>query len=216
MDVILESSLFPLLGDLIVDFSGTKNQSLYVFLLRWEGQPRCYAFIHNQSSKSNSLEVVVVVHLIIEICQRRLAQRMSQQVLWGHDDQWFSELTVNLPPETMEEIGWSCDVDHSPVMQLMLRDGVLSSEEQFWVRVDHSLWDDMRIIVTHLQESLQPRTAMLWTLAIVSVGQLHYKTRLPQPLGLPTRQELVEHWLRAIRKITKLSLPDHKGVRILH
>mmetsp|Transcript_20431 Transcript_20431/g.40847 ORF Transcript_20431/g.40847 Transcript_20431/m.40847 type:complete len:841 (-) Transcript_20431:60-2582(-) len=73
----------------------------------------------------------------------------------------------------------------------------------------------MRILVAHLQESLQAAAGVLRPLSVVPVREQHDEPRLPHPLVLPARDELVEHRLRPVGEIPELRLPQDQGVGVL-
>ena len=49
-----------------------------------------------------------------------------------------------------------------------------------------------------------------------SVGQQHHEARLPHPLGLTARDELVNDALGGVGKVAKLTLPENQGVGVGH
>ena len=96
VDVILKSPLLSLLIQFIENLSRAQDQTLHMLLLRWMRQSGGHTLIHDQSSEPNTLNIIFRFNLIIKVCEWRLALRMSEQVLWRHDNQWFSELTMHL------------------------------------------------------------------------------------------------------------------------
>lgn len=70
----------------------------------------------------------------------------------------------------------------------------------------------VRVVITKLQEPLDPSTRVLRTLSIVPVRQTHYQTRPLQPFPLSTSNELIDDALRIVRKVTELRLPHGQAV----
>src|SRR5512139_83991 len=63
------------------------------------------------------------------------------------------------------------------------------------------------VFCAHLQEALEPRRGMLWSLPLVAMRQQTNEARHPQPFALPGGDELVEHDLRAVREVAELRFP---------
>ena len=70
----------------------------------------------------------------------------------------------------------------------------------------------MRMVVAELQETLEPSARMLWTLAIVAMGQIHYQASTLQPLAFPGCDELVNNALGIVGKVAELGFPDGEEV----
>lgn len=68
------------------------------------------------------------------------------------------------------------------------------------------------MVITELQETLEPSTRMLWTLAIVAMGQIHYQASTLQPLAFPRCDELVNNALGIVGKVAELGFPDSEEV----
>lgn len=68
--------------------------------------------------------------------------------------------------------------------------------------------------VTQLKESLNTATWVLGSSTVVTVGQEHDQSVFNVPLSFTCGNKLVNHDLGTISKITKLSLPENKGVRV--
>jgi hypothetical protein len=71
----------------------------------------------------------------------------------------------------------------------------------------HGFWRWVVASVSQLQISFDSARRVLWTLAIITVRQKHNKTVLHIPLGLTTCDELVNHNLTSISKVSKLCFP---------
>src|SRR5688572_20245757 len=56
---------------------------------------------------------------------------------------------------------------------------------------------------------------MLRSLAFIAVRKQEHDAARPLPLGLATRNKLVDYHLRAVREIAKLRLPDAKHAGII-
>ena len=65
-----------------------------------------------------------------------------------------------------------------------------------------------RVLVWHLQEAFHARWRVLGALPFIAVGQEHHEPRLPQPLLLSRRDELVDDNLGGVAKVPKLRLPN--------
>mmetsp|Transcript_13546 Transcript_13546/g.32144 ORF Transcript_13546/g.32144 Transcript_13546/m.32144 type:complete len:542 (-) Transcript_13546:1424-3049(-) len=73
----------------------------------------------------------------------------------------------------------------------------------------------MRIFIHLLQEALHSARRMFGSLTIVSVRQEHHETTLTEPLVLSRHNELVDHDLSSVHKVTELSLPKNEAVGVL-
>ena len=72
--------------------------------------------------------------------------------------------------------------------------------------------EDMRVVITKLQESFKTSTRVLRTLTIETVGEADDQTGPLQPLLLTTGNELVDDTLCVVSKVTELSFPDGQRV----
>jgi len=68
--------------------------------------------------------------------------------------------------------------------------------------------------VTQLKESFNTATWVLWSSTIVTMGQEHDEPVLYVPLCFSSGNELVNHDLGTVSKVTKLSLPENKCVGV--
>ncbi|GBD41382.1 hypothetical protein HRbin39_00763 [bacterium HR39] len=110
---------------------------------------------------------------------------MAQQRLGREDDQGFTEVTVQLPPQHVEEVGRSRAVA------------------------------DLHVVLgVELQEALDARRAVLRPLPLVAVRQQAHQPRHAQPLALAGADELVEVDLSAVGEVAELRLPDGEAVGI--
>ena len=66
------------------------------------------------------------------------------------------------------------------------------------------------ISIWQLEESLNATRRVFRASAIVAVRQKHYKTRPYIPLAFSRSNELINHNLSAVCKVTELSLPKYK------
>ena len=98
-----------------------------------------------------------------------------------------------LSSEDVEVVGRSGAVDNLPVDGLSGAAQVAPGEP--FVKVHR--WGVVWVLIGHLQIALHPTAAVLGALAIIAVRQQHHQASLPQPLGLPTGQELVKDHLQA-------------------
>lgn len=65
-------------------------------------------------------EDTMEVTIFTEILERRFRERMTQKCFREEQDQWFSEFTVNLTTEDMEDVGGGSTVDDLHVAILVL------------------------------------------------------------------------------------------------
>ena len=49
-----------------------------------------------------------------------------------------------------------------------------------------------------------------------AMGEEHHQPTLPNPLALPTGNELVNDALSSVGKVSKLSFPQNQGIRVSH
>src|SRR5690606_32445750 len=66
---------------------------------------------------------------------------------------------------------------------------------------------------TQLQKALQSGTAVLRTLAFIAMRKQHHNATGLLPLALSTADELVNDYLCAVGKITKLCVPANQYIR---
>mmetsp|Transcript_2958 Transcript_2958/g.7736 ORF Transcript_2958/g.7736 Transcript_2958/m.7736 type:complete len:230 (-) Transcript_2958:1564-2253(-) len=130
---------------------------------------------------------------------------MAQQRLGREHDEGLPEVAMHLAPQDVEVIRGSARIDDLPVCKLNLA-RVLE------VRI---LREVIRIVVAHLQVALNPGRRMFRALAFVAVGQQNRDPALASPLSFTGRDKGIENHLSSVGKITKLSLPQHKGLGVL-
>ena len=69
------------------------------------------------------------------------------------------------------------------------------------------------VLGTQLQEPLQSCRRMLRPLPFIAMGKQQGQATKPAPFVLATGQELVNHYLGAVGKVTELGLPNDQCVR---
>ena len=86
---------------------------------------------------------------------------------------------------------------------------------QHVVNLSRSRWHtNLHILFsTQLQIAFQTRGGVLRALAFVAVRQQHDQATHPAPLLLAGADELIDHHLSAVSKVTKLRFPDSQGAR---
>lgn len=95
----------------------------------------------------------------------------------------------------MEEVARGGAVDNNPIAVIQLID----VEIGFF-----KVWQDVWVIVAHLQEPLWAGGGMFWTHALHAMGQQQHDAILPHPLGLSRADELVDDALGRVVEVTKL------------
>lgn len=70
-----------------------------------------------------------------------------------------------------------------------------------------------RMIITQLQEPLNPPTRMLRALSVIPMRKRNNQTSALQPLPLTRSNKLIDNTLRIIRKVTKLRFPHRQSIR---
>lgn len=114
----------------IINFSRTEKQSFDTV-----GILRCRAFLRNYSEELRILQHQVEV---------RLGFRMTEQRLWCHKNQWFSEWQCNLTPQDVKVISRCAAVGDNPIAVMQLTNSKLFT---FRGKI-------IRIIGRHLKETL--------------------------------------------------------------
>ncbi|KAH3659666.1 hypothetical protein OGATHE_005711 [Ogataea polymorpha] len=185
---LLVSQILSSLVESSVNLAAAQNNSLDTGLI-------IYAL-----AKLHVLNYPLEVRITCEFFNTRSGQWVSQQTLGEKQNQWFSELTVHLSPQNVEQRRWRRWVRNLHVAVLVL------SLELLWGR------EVARILITKLQVSLESSRRMLRSLSIVTVGQREDNTGSLFPLGLTSSNELVNNDLCSVGKITELSLPNNKCV----
>mmetsp|Transcript_27328 Transcript_27328/g.88239 ORF Transcript_27328/g.88239 Transcript_27328/m.88239 type:complete len:218 (-) Transcript_27328:2126-2779(-) len=186
---VIDASRLTLRKEIVVHLAGAQHQlaDLFVWL---ESLSRVWQVAVESGARQEVLEVA-------------LHQSVAEKRFWRHDDEGLAKLAHHLPTEHVEIVCGCGDVDNSPVGALCL---TLPP-------------DDFRelvlVVVAHLQEALQPRRGVLRALAFIPVGEEHHQTALPKPLLLSGRQELVDHALRRVCKVSELGFPHDEGGRVL-
>ncbi len=120
-----------------------------------------------------------------------ISSRVEVHSLWRskrfrrHDDQRLAEVAVHLPAQGMEQRGRRRRIEHLDV-----------------------------VVGVELQETLEPRRAVLGPLALVAMRQQAHQARHAQPLRFAGGHELIEIDLRAVGEIAELRFPQHQAVGI--
>jgi hypothetical protein len=125
---------------------------------------------------------------------------VTKQALAEEGDERLAELSVHLATKNVEVVGRSGAEDDLHVAVLVLAVELLGR------------WEDAWVLVTELEETLHTAGTVLWTLTIVSVREVHDKTRSLQPLDFSRGNKLIDDTLCVVGKVTKLCLPDDKCV----
>jgi hypothetical protein len=112
----------------------------------------------------------------------------------------FSELSIHLSSQDMEQIRRSGHVRNLHVAVLVL------AVELFWCR------EDSWIFVAKLEVSFHPSRRMLWTLAIVSMRQGENEARSLKPFDFSRGNKLINDALSVVGKVAKLSFPHDKCI----
>lgn len=113
----------------------------------------------------------------------------------------FTELSVHLSSQNMEQIGWGSHISDLHVAVLML------AFQFIWGRIDAG------IFVAQLEVSLHTSRRMLRSLSIIAVGQRHDETRSLHPLDFTGSDKLIDDALGVVSKVTELGFPDDQGIR---
>jgi len=64
------------------------------------------------------------------------------------------------------------------------------------------------------QEPFQPGAGVLWTLALIPMGQEHYEIAWLPPFVSELAMKIIDYHLRAVGEIAELRFPDHKAERV--
>jgi len=142
------------------------------------------------------------VRVISKVRERRSGQGVSQQGLGEQQNQRLAELTVHLSSQQMEDVSGSGGVGNLHVGILVLTLQLIGTGEVSGV------------FVTELQESLESGRRVIRTLTVETVGERQNKTRALSPLDLTSGNKQIDNNLGSVGEITKLSLPDDKGIRV--
>ena len=110
---------------------------------------------------------------------------------------------MNLSAQSMEIIGWRGAVHHLHIAILHL-----PADSRI-----HS-WENIRVIVTELQESFQTSTTMFGASTIIAMRKQHHQSSALKPFLLTTGDELINDALRIVGEITKLSFPQDEAVGV--
>mmetsp|Transcript_52822 Transcript_52822/g.53221 ORF Transcript_52822/g.53221 Transcript_52822/m.53221 type:complete len:332 (-) Transcript_52822:1055-2050(-) len=157
-------------------------------------------FIHSRINLSNdSFKLRAGPHILYSAH----TPLIPQQILRCNDNQRLSKFPVHLPPQTMKVIGGSGAIHHLPIALLDLHP-----------QIKRHLWNVMRILIHHLEESFQATTRVFGPLTVVPVREEHDQPALSHPLVLTRRNELINHNLGTVAKISKLGLPNHQRVGV--
>mmetsp|Transcript_8973 Transcript_8973/g.15205 ORF Transcript_8973/g.15205 Transcript_8973/m.15205 type:complete len:223 (+) Transcript_8973:754-1422(+) len=112
---------------------------------------------------------------------------------------------MDLTTKHMEVIGRGGAIDNLKVMRLNLSAIILV----------HLLGDHILIIIKRLQESLHAATRMLSALAVITMRKKHNHSTLSVPFVFTRCNELINHDLSSVDKISELGFPKNKRIRIL-
>ncbi len=69
------------------------------------------------------------------------------------------------------------------------------------------------VLGAQLQEALNARRTVFWSLPFIAMRQQQGQTTKPPPLMLATGQKLIYHDLGAIGKVAELGFPDNQCIR---
>lgn len=128
-------------------------------------------------------------------------QRVSEKRLGEEENEGLAELAVHLATQQVEVVGWLGAVSNLDVAVLVLAVKLIGRRE------------DAGVLINKLQVSLHTSRGVLWSLAVISVGQAHYESRTLEPFDLTRCDKLVDDDLRGVCKVTKLCFPHDKSVR---
>jgi hypothetical protein len=112
----------------------------------------------------------------------------------------FTELTVDLTAQNVEQVGRRSHADDLHVAVLVL------TIKLVWGR------EDTRLFIRQLQPTLHTTGRVLGTLAVVAVRQRDNQAGTLQPLDFTGSNELVDDALSVVGKVTKLGFPHDEGV----
>ena len=109
-----------------------------------------------------------------------------------------------LPSEAVEVVGGGGAVDNLHIALLDLH-----------TLIPRKIGNVMRIFIHLLQKALHTARRVLGALSIESVRQEHDETTLTKPLVFSRHDELINHDLSTVDKVTELSFPKHKAIGVL-
>jgi hypothetical protein len=95
----------------------------------------------------------------------------------------FSELTVDLSAENVEQIGWGRHAGDLHIAILVLTIQLVLA------------WEDPGLLIAQLEPPLHPARRVFWPLPIIPVGQRGYQAGPLQPFHLTRGDELVNDTL---------------------
>jgi len=182
-----------LLEEIVVDLARAEDQFLHAVGLF--------------SSRSIIWDDPLEAAALVEVLERTPSQRMAEQRLWRKVDQRLAEAHFHLAAQTMEEIRGRGQVGHNPVDVHQLAGHKVGITG---IRID------IRIIVAHLQEALNPPGGVLRAHAFHAVRQEQHNTGLAHPLGLATGYESVDDALGCVAEVPELALPHDQRMRTGH
>mmetsp|Transcript_20449 Transcript_20449/g.61578 ORF Transcript_20449/g.61578 Transcript_20449/m.61578 type:complete len:288 (+) Transcript_20449:529-1392(+) len=178
-NLLLETLLSAGLSQIVVHLAAAHDEALHS-LLHWRvGAPVTGGFVHDEALEAHAHDALVVGHLV-ELRQRGLAVRVSQQVLGRHDDERLPELPVDLTAQDVEVVCGGGAVDHGPIGGLHLPAQVASAHPLGLVDGGHCV----RVLIHPLQEAFYPPAAVLGALPVIAMRQQAHKPALPHPLRL--------------------------------
>mmetsp|Transcript_13005 Transcript_13005/g.26709 ORF Transcript_13005/g.26709 Transcript_13005/m.26709 type:complete len:329 (+) Transcript_13005:76-1062(+) len=138
------------------------------------------------------------------VLQTRHASFKAQQVLWRYHNQRLTKVTVNLPPQAMEIVGRSRAVNDLPV-------GFLNLGACIATHGRNVVW----ILFYHLEVAFEAARRVLGSLAIISMRKQENQSTLTKPFVLSGCDKLIQHNLSSVDEVSKLCLPEDKGVGVL-
>ena len=230
-NLVLKASVLPLLQQIVVHLAGAEKDLLNGGWVLAGG-----TIVQDHPLELGTREQVV---------KGRLALWQSEQRLGSHHDQGFPERQLDLPPEHVGVVGGVGAVGHNHVDGAELLHGKLfilrweifrviaaQLEEPLWPvtgkksyfhisrfyqRGPHLHGHQCRIkMLDAVGNFYTPGRTVFRAHSLHSVGQQHHETRLPHPLRLAARDELVNDALGSVGKVSELTLPQNQGIWVGH
>ena len=106
---------------------------------------------------------------------------MTEKTLGRDRDQWLAKRALHLTAQHMKYLGRRGGNAHLDI-----------------------------VFRRQLQETFEPRRAVLRALTLIAMGQQEGQPAQPPPFMFATGQELVNHYLSTVAEITKLGLPNNE------
>jgi hypothetical protein len=143
------------------------------------------------------LEISTFQNLIkLSISTLELQQSFGVEINKG-----FSVVSMHLSSQDMEVVGGGRARHYIDINRLKL---LFIADFLF----------NVTVVIAKLEESFDPARAVLGTLPVHTVRQIHDNTRGLAPLGLSACDEIVNHNLSSVSEITELGLPNNQGVLV--